>query len=127
MLQALAPHLPIAPPQSLYLAITQLQHGSCIFQFQCPTVDSPHYPHPLQLTAAHARPHSTRPPVAGGLSLRGHFYSVREGTLSKSFNTLMLTVTPPHRVCLLAVLVRLLLPSRFLLLPATGRVGGNRY
>src|SRR6202041_220180 len=29
---------------------------------------------------------STRPPVAGGLSLRGHFYSVREGTLSKSFN-----------------------------------------
>src|SRR5271166_5138608 len=86
MLQALAPHLPIAPPQSLYLAITQLQHGSCIFQFQCPTVDSPHYPHPLQLTAAHARPHSTRPPVAGGLSLRGHFYSVREGTLSKSFN-----------------------------------------
>src|SRR5271165_5908990 len=95
MLQALAPHLPIAPPQSLYLAITQLQHGSCIFQFQCPTVDSPHYPHPLQLTAAHARPHSTRPPVAGGLSLRGYFYSVREGTLSKSFNTLMLTVTPP--------------------------------
>src|SRR5271165_1223432 len=87
MLQALAPHLPIAPPQSLYLAITQLQHGSCIFQFQCPTVDSPHYPHPLQLTAAHARPHSTRPPVAGGLSLRGHFYSVREGTLSKSFNS----------------------------------------
>src|SRR6202044_803065 len=30
---------------------------------------------------------STRPPMAGGLSLRGHFYSVREGTLSKSFNT----------------------------------------
>src|ERR1700691_6677174 len=29
---------------------------------------------------------STKPPVAGGLSLRGHFYSVREGTLSKSFN-----------------------------------------
>src|ERR1700756_3670133 len=26
--------------------------------------------------------------LAGGLSLRGHFYSVREGTLSKSFNTL---------------------------------------
>jgi hypothetical protein len=24
--------------------------------------------------------------LAGGLSLRGHFYSVREGTLSKSFN-----------------------------------------
>jgi hypothetical protein len=24
--------------------------------------------------------------MAGGLSLRGHFYSVREGTLSKSFN-----------------------------------------
>src|ERR1700758_3962186 len=25
--------------------------------------------------------------LAGGLSLRGHFYSVREGTLSKSFNS----------------------------------------
>jgi uncharacterized membrane protein YeaQ/YmgE (transglycosylase-associated protein family) len=25
--------------------------------------------------------------LAGGLSLRGHFYSVRQGTLSKSFNT----------------------------------------
>jgi hypothetical protein len=30
---------------------------------------------------------STKPPLAGGLSLRGHFYSVREGTLSKSFNS----------------------------------------
>jgi hypothetical protein len=25
--------------------------------------------------------------LAGGLSLRGHFYSVREGTLSNSFNS----------------------------------------
>src|SRR6516165_1135731 len=30
--------------------------------------------------------------LAGGLSLRGHFYSVREGTLSKSFNRANATV-----------------------------------
>src|ERR1700757_4635064 len=88
MLQALAAHLPIAPPQSLRLAITQLQHGSCIFQSQCPTVDSPHYPHSLQLTAAHARPLQRdllwlEVSFYGDISiqfLRGHYQKVSTGS-----------------------------------------------
>src|SRR5258707_6768630 len=56
MLQPFPAHLPIPPPQSLRLAITQLQHDRCIAQLQRPTAHSPHDFHPLQLTTAHGCP-----------------------------------------------------------------------
>src|SRR6516225_1747901 len=40
--------------------------------------------------------------LAGGLSLRGHFYSVREGTLSKSFNITYFHVTCGQRMSVTA-------------------------
>jgi hypothetical protein len=49
MLQPLPAHLAIASPQALRLAITQLQYGSCIHQFQSPFRDSYHHLHSLQL------------------------------------------------------------------------------
>src|SRR5712691_7601440 len=87
MLQPLPAHLPIAPPQSFGLAITQLEHLRGIAQLQLPTADPSHDFHPLQLTTAHGCPLQRDLLWAGGLSLRGHFYRVREGTLSKSFNS----------------------------------------
>jgi hypothetical protein len=34
--------------------------------------------------------------LAGGFSLRGHFYPVREGTLSNSFNMILFAVMEPE-------------------------------
>src|SRR5437667_344904 len=47
MLQPFAAHPPIPTPQSLRLAIAQLQHHRCIAQLQVPTTYSPHDFHPL--------------------------------------------------------------------------------
>src|ERR1700723_1877665 len=87
MLQPLAALLPIASPQAFDLAVTQLQHGCRIHQLQFLFSHSSHHFYSLQLTRAHSRPLQLDTPLAGGLSLRGHFYSVREGTLSNSFNS----------------------------------------
>src|SRR4029079_10035245 len=56
MLQPFPAHLPILPPQSLRLAIAQLEHDRCIASLQRSTAHSPHNFHPFQLTTAHGRP-----------------------------------------------------------------------
>src|SRR5258707_5364802 len=84
MLQPFPAHLPIPPPQSLRLAITQLQHDRCIAQLQRPTAHSPHDFHPLQLTTAHGCPLQQDLPwlevlVYGDISnesARGHYQRV---------------------------------------------------
>src|SRR5208337_1816048 len=71
----------------LHILVRRRWVGTPLFSAFCysAAVDSPHYPHPLQLTAAHARP-LQRDLLSLEVSVWGHFYSVREGTLSKSFN-----------------------------------------
>src|SRR5260370_22936048 len=88
MLQPFPAHLPIPPPQSLRLAITQLQHDRCIAQLQRPTAHSPHDFHPLQLTTAHGCPLQQDLPwlevlVYGDISnesARGHYQRVSTGS-----------------------------------------------
>src|SRR3984893_4443288 len=56
MLEPFAAHLPIPPPQSLRLAIAELEDHRCISELQVPTPHSPHDFHSLQLTTAHCCP-----------------------------------------------------------------------
>src|SRR5258707_14539134 len=92
MLQPFPAHLPIPPPQSLRLAITQLQHDRCIAQLQRPTAHSPHDFHPLQLTTAHGCPLQQDLPwlevlVYGDISnesARGHYQRVSTANRSRS-------------------------------------------
>src|ERR1700730_12086438 len=56
MLEPFAAHLPIPPPQSLRLAIAELEDHRCISELQVPTPHSPHDFHSLQLTTAHGCP-----------------------------------------------------------------------
>src|ERR1700730_17241975 len=56
MLEPFAAHLPIPPPQSLRLAIAELEDHRCISELQVPTPHSPHQFHTIQLTTAHGCP-----------------------------------------------------------------------
>src|ERR1039458_588086 len=85
VLQPFAARLPIPPPYPLGLAITQLQHRGGIPQLQILLRHPPHHFYSLQLPPAHGSP-LQQTSSGWRFSLRGHFYRVRQGTLSKSFN-----------------------------------------
>src|SRR5712691_4515977 len=56
MLESFAPRLPVPPPQSLGLAIAQLEHDRCIAQLEIPAPHSSHDFYSLQLTTTHGCP-----------------------------------------------------------------------
>src|ERR1019366_7430584 len=87
MLQPFAARLAIAPPHPFGLAVAQLQHRGGIAQLQILVRHPPHHLHSLQLPPTHRCP-LQQTSSGWRFSLRGHFYRVREGTLSKSFNIL---------------------------------------
>src|ERR1039458_10200731 len=86
MLQPFAARLAIAPPHPFGLAVAQLQHRGGIAQLQILVRHPPHHLHSLQLPPTHRCP-LQQTSSGWRFSLRGHFYRVREGTLSKSFNS----------------------------------------
>jgi len=85
MLEPFPPRLPVPPPQSLGLAIAQLEHDRGIAQLEISASHSSHHFYSLQLTTTHGCPFKRDLPGWRSQS-KGTFLSSFQGTLSKSFN-----------------------------------------
>ena len=78
--------LPATPADNVATYASPLQHGCCIHQLPSLLGNSSHHLHSLQVTSARRRPLQQHL-FGWGPQFKGSFLVIREGTLSKSFNT----------------------------------------